>query len=142
MLQKTISLLICLNWVIFVFSGLADAQGNYNVEFVGIEPAGEVRNLFVEGNYVYLCISAAIVILDVSDPVHPQKLGGVAMPDDAIDIYIQQRNYAYVADSGKGLRIIDINNPEEPKEVGAYEMIGVAYGVAISDEFAYIAYGN
>ncbi len=48
-------------------------------------------------------------------------------------------SYAYVADDGKGLRIIDISDPANPSETGYYDTPGYAYDVAVAGNYAYIA---
>ena len=47
--------------------------------------------------------------------------------------------YAYVADGGAGLRVIDISDPAHPTGVGFYDTPGWAYGVAVSGTYAYVA---
>lgn len=47
-------------------------------------------------------------------------------------------NYAYVADGGGGLRVIDVLNPVAPAEVGFYDTPGLAYGIAVVDIRAYV----
>ena len=48
-------------------------------------------------------------------------------------------NYAYVADSGEGLRIIDVSAPAAPTETGFYDTPGSAHGVAVAGNYAYVA---
>ncbi|MEO0240974.1 MAG: T9SS type A sorting domain-containing protein, partial [candidate division WOR-3 bacterium] len=47
-------------------------------------------------------------------------------------------NYAYVADFGAGLRIIDVSNPSLPSEAGYYLLPEYAYGVYVSGNYAYV----
>ncbi|RMF54336.1 MAG: T9SS C-terminal target domain-containing protein [Calditrichaeota bacterium] len=46
---------------------------------------------------------------------------------------------AYVADGEAGLRIIDVNDPSAPVEVGFYDTGGEAWGVYVSGNLAYVA---
>jgi hypothetical protein len=48
-------------------------------------------------------------------------------------------NYAYVADGGAGLRVIDVSNPTNPREVGFFDTPGTARGVYVSGNYAYVA---
>ncbi len=50
--------------------------------------------------------------------------------------------YAYVADGWKGLRVVDVSNPAQPREVGSYDTPGWAEGVAVSGAYAYVADGG
>ena len=51
-------------------------------------------------------------------------------------------NYAYVAASTSGLRIIDISNPASPIEAGFYDTPGSVYAVAVSGSLVYVADGD
>jgi hypothetical protein len=51
-------------------------------------------------------------------------------------------SYAYIAGGDWGLTIIDVSNPAAPIEAGFYETTGGAQGVAIADNFAYVADGS
>jgi hypothetical protein len=46
-----------------------------------------------------------------------------------------------VADEREGLRIIDISNPESPREIGYYDTPGSALSVYVSDCYIYVAAG-
>ena len=48
-------------------------------------------------------------------------------------------NYAYVADLGDGLDVIDISNPSSPTLAGTYNTSGSARDVTVSGNYAYIA---
>jgi hypothetical protein len=48
-------------------------------------------------------------------------------------------NYAYVADGGSGLQIIDISNPTTPTLKGNYDTSGSAVGVQVVGNYAYVA---
>ncbi|MFM6288198.1 MAG: LVIVD repeat-containing protein, partial [Dolichospermum sp.] len=72
----------------------------------------------------------------------PTLVGNYDTSDRAIDVQIVG-NYAYVADLGSGLQIIDISNPAAPTLVGNYDTSGWAYGVQIVGNYAYVAdYGS
>jgi hypothetical protein len=49
--------------------------------------------------------------------------------------------YLYVADQGGGLRIIDISEPLEPKEIGYSEMARHSRDVVVLGDYAYVAAG-
>jgi hypothetical protein len=60
------------------------------------------------------------------------------MPDIARGVAISG-DYAYVADYGSGLQVIDISDPTSPTLAGSYDTPGNAYDVAISGNYAYVA---
>jgi len=53
-------------------------------------------------------------------------------------------DYAYVADHGYGLQVIDISTPGTPVILGSIDTPGYARGVAVSGGYAYVAdyYGS
>lgn len=69
------------------------------------------------------------------------EIGAYDTPGGAEDVAVSG-NYAYVADGWMGLRVIDISNPANPQEVGAFAALDYdsAYGVAVSGNYAYIAF--
>jgi hypothetical protein len=50
--------------------------------------------------------------------------------------------YAYVADNGNGLSVIDVSTPSTPVEVGFLDTLNLSLGVAVSDRYAYLANGE
>jgi len=117
--------------------GLAPSAISENVEFVGAT-GGAVSDVFVQGNYAYLCAGGFLVILDISAPTHPTKVGYIALPDIAYGVYVSG-SYAYVADCYSGLRVIDVSSPSSPREVGFYDTPGAAWGVYVSGGLIYVA---
>ncbi len=48
-------------------------------------------------------------------------------------------NYAYVADKGRGVQVVDIANPYSPTGAGSYETLGEPQAVVMSMDYAYVA---
>ncbi|MFQ5455565.1 MAG: hypothetical protein ACE5EA_05075, partial [Nitrospirota bacterium] len=59
----------------------------------------------------------------------------------AYGIYVSGK-YAYVADGGAGLQIVDISNPNAPALAGAYNTPHWAEDVYVSGKYAYVADGG
>jgi hypothetical protein len=73
--------------------------------------------------------------------LHPFELtlaGACGTPGTAVEVAIVG-DYAYVADLGSGLRVVDISDPTLPVSVGDYDTPGNARGVAIAGDYAYVA---
>jgi len=69
------------------------------------------------------------------------EVGFINTPHYACDVHVID-NFAYVADYNGGLRIIDINDPENPDEVGFCNAPNQAISTFISNGFAYVANGH
>ncbi len=122
------------------------AFGNYGMHALDISyPSQPSRvgyttrctyNLATDGNHLYTIEYAAgkrgLHIYDVTNPAQMSLLGfqettnprGVAAA----------AGYAYVADDGVGLRVIDVADPAVPLEVGTYLSPGYAEGIAAGEQ--------
>ena len=112
-----------------------------NVRLVGRWPYGPAFAVVVQGRYAYLGSGISILVLDISDPSSPRKVGECVTPGIVIGLFVSG-DYLYVADGEAGLRIIDISSPSSPKEVGAYDTPGCAWAVHVSGSYAYVADGR
>ncbi len=74
----------------------------------------------------------------MSLPTAPVEVGHYHTPGIAKGVAVVG-NYAYVATSSDGLRIIDVSVPSAPAEVGFYDTLGGASDVAVAGNYAYVA---
>lgn len=56
-------------------------------------------------------------MIDVSDPTQPEEVGHCVFPDWASSVYISD-SLAYIAAGKAGLRVLDVDDPANPQEVG------------------------
>jgi hypothetical protein len=64
----------------------------------------------VQNGYLFAAIEAhGLAILAVSNPANPRPAGGYDTSGDAYGVAVLG-NYAYVADGGAGLQVIDVSN--------------------------------
>jgi hypothetical protein len=102
---------------------------------------GAMQALAISGNYAYVSEGLNFVIFDISTPSNPIELGRTMLPDMAWEIKIVG-DYAYVAAWSKGLQVVVISDPAAPAVVGSWVQeggtTGWAYGVAVSDGYAYL----
>ncbi|MGB3220186.1 MAG: hypothetical protein WBD79_22550, partial [Anaerolineae bacterium] len=108
------------------------------VEFVG-QIGGPSYAVEVVGNYAYVGVGPRLVILNISDPVHPVRVGQSAVLPGVVRDVSVVAGRAYVAAWDSGLQIIDISNPANPTLRGAYNTPGYAYGVSVVGGLAYVA---
>ncbi len=89
--------------------------------------------------------SAGLQVLNANDPAHLSVIAAYDTPGNAVGV-AASGNYAYIADSGTGLWVVDISNPAQPvapKTGGSfYDTTGTAYGVAVYGQYAYVADGS
>jgi hypothetical protein len=101
----------------------------------------------VQFRYAYVCDEEGVLVLDVTNLGQPQLVSRLKMPE-AHNIYLA-RTYAYVAAGCKGLVILDIENPREPRLDQVYTADGlindvhdVKLGITYVSQFAYLADGK
>ena len=116
----------------------ADDQGNAYVvggtenEFPG-ETSGRSQDVYIrkydpEGNHVWT---------DQFSSVTATAAEGVGA-DFAQGVAVMGR-YAYVADTGSGLHVVDVSTPASPRIVWSVDTPDVALGVAVGGIYAYVA---
>ncbi len=100
-----------------------------------------VQAVQVVGQRAYVGLDqGGVVILDISQPEMPAKLGGYDT-GGAIGGMAVVGNYAYVADDTAGLLVLDVSNPAKPQRVGEYSPASPddsVLGVAVSGNYAYV----
>jgi RHS repeat-associated protein len=137
MIIEKLLMLMLIASVMFAISieiGMAD-EVNLTLEghFGGLTNAVEVS-----GNFAFIGQGQDFIVLDISNPTTPLKLGRLNINGYIMDIKISN-NYAYVADRDNGLVIIDISDPSTPYLAGNYDTVGNAYGITVSGSYAYVA---
>ena len=111
---------------------LFPSQGHSdNVTLVGRAFYGQCVGVDVEDTLAYVCAGGALLILDISDPPKPSKVGHYAAPGWFSDVVVSG-DHAYLTIIKSGLHIIDINEPSNPKLVGSCKLPGNAGGVALA----------
>jgi len=79
-------------------------------------------------------------VWDVTRPDAPARLGYCVTPGSASGVAVVD-NYAYVTAEFRGLRIVDVADPQNPYEVGCCSIppFGLFVDVAVKDSFACVA---
>lgn len=104
---------------------------------------GVTRAVAAQGGYAYVASGLRLLVQQVTPNGMALTIGSSRpFSHFALGVAVKGR-YAYVAAGSAGLRIIDVANPENPTEVGAWDSSGYAESVAIDAEapVAYVADG-
>jgi hypothetical protein len=113
---------------------------------MALERVGQIGGITgamaVSGGYAYVGAGCRVIVFDVSSPSNPIPVGQTGVLGDLVRGIDLAPGYAYVAASQAGLRIIEVTDPEHPTEVGAIEVTGGAYDVAVADAYGYVAAGG
>lgn len=121
---------------------------NFPPNFTAATP----NSIAIVSNFAYLAEgNSGLEILDVSVLTNPvvtvldlesiTTASIVDTPGSAFDVAVEG-NYAYVADGGSGLRVIDVTDPYAAFDRGNKVTGGFANGLAVSNGYVYMADGG
>jgi hypothetical protein len=107
-------------------------MGHYNLGLYQQATAIEV-----EGGRAFLGIDEGIIIIDISNPLHPEQLGFVSLDGRKMAIKADQ-NYVYVCRVG-GLAIVNAADPVAASVIWTSSDIGLARDIEIHANIAYVS---
>jgi hypothetical protein len=109
----------------------------------------EPHAVAVQFRYAFVTDADGLKVVDVTIPTRPRLVANATVPiESAAGLYVA-RTYAYVASGAKGLTIVDVERPEQPKLDQVFDASGqindardVKVGMTNASVFAYIADGR
>lgn len=97
---------------------------------------------FNEFDTVSQYYGGGVRVLNLADPANPYQVSYYNDTfTEATDITIKEQ-MAFVTDQSNGFRLIDISSLYPLREIGYYNTPGSAQGLAVSENFVYVADGN
>ena len=110
---------------------------------------GTVTDTIVQDSFAYIGKGARLVILDIADPAQPKVAGASSEMPDIVQGLAVNAQYAYIADGGGGLRVLNIADPSNIYETGFYNTWASSVALAAPQSaakdgktFAYVADGD
>jgi hypothetical protein len=99
------------------------------------------RHCDLYGTYAWISCDAGIVVIDLSDPLHPRHVTTITDVHGPRKVQFQFR-YGFVVDAD-GMKVYDVTNPAAPQRVrGADIPLADARDIYLSRTYAYIAAGK
>jgi len=119
---------------------LAGYTSTENIKVVGRWPylSFSTMTVAVQDEYIYSGLGGGIFIYYYR---YYRLVGRYVTSGIVKDLFVSG-DYLYVAAGDAGLRVIDVSDPSNPKEVGYCDTPGEAVGVYVSGSFAYVAAGD
>ena len=94
------------------------------------------RHITLGGNYAYITAKAGLVVVDLSDPLHPKATATVPLTDPRASAL--QFRYLYVTDT-TGLRVMDVTDQAHPRLLPATVPLADARKLYLARTYAYVA---
>ena len=109
------------------------------VEVASNDAPNEPNAITMFEDFLYIADEDGLLIYNIEDPENPEVIGGFPTRSKLNDVFVDGE-YAYVANHGDGLRIINVfDNPARPIQVGCYDAENDVTSVIVFGNFAYIA---
>ena len=105
-----------------VAAASSHVSAQVQIEHVGTI-AGPADLVKIDGSRVFVTDRRTFTVFDVSDPSAPQLRGSLTLPEEIWQFRIRE-DRAYIGVNFHGLSILDISNPAEPRELGAFQSLG------------------
>lgn len=109
---------------------------------------GAYQNIVVTGGFAYLANEYGLVIIDLSDPAHPHRVGDMRLKDppggeilSATKDIAVKNGLAYLTAENGGIKIVDVSQAANPTLIGSFSL-SMANAVAIVGNLAYVAGGS
>jgi len=86
---------------------------------------GDLRNLWpsfcveISGTYAYVGGEGGLAVIDISDPKRPREVGQLLKAETVNTVKVLD-DIAYVVNSANTLKILAIDAPELPQEIGEF----------------------
>ena len=110
-------------------------QGITQINSIG----GQAYDMAVQDGYLYVTIGARLEVFDVWDSTKPVRVAQSSpMPSKALGLSLAN-GYAYVANGLGGVHIFDIHTERVPIPVGFFQTEGIAEGIKVTGNYAFVA---
>jgi len=126
--------------------GDGNPDNNFFTRGATYNPEGVLNgavNITIVGNYAYIACDIGLVVVDVTDPLHPQLVGQLGAPYISKPRAIAaQFRYAFVVDE-QGLKVLDITDLKHPRPAAkGYLPLVDARNIYVARTYAYVAGGR
>ncbi len=101
-----------------------------------IQTGGVAIDIQIINDTLYVADHLGLLIYNVSNPNHPQKIGEKLDTGTSHGIHVKG-NFAFVADLDDGLEVYDISDPRNPQKIATYFNGRDVTDLFVQDSFCY-----
>jgi hypothetical protein len=95
----------------------------------------------VRDGLAYLPGSGGLSVVDVTSPFAPVLIGEIPLPG-IVRCAALGNGVAFVTHATRGVLAVDVSDPSNPRDAGAYQTGSDAQGIRADDDFVYVADGD
>ena len=99
---------------IYNYTGLHGNEANitFQTPYAYVDIGSMIRDFYVDSNYLYVASEQYLVIVDITDPSDPVKLGVYENPSTTYEFrgVVVSNDYAYLATRGQGVLVVNVTN--------------------------------
>ncbi|MBU0741791.1 T9SS type A sorting domain-containing protein [bacterium] len=85
---------------------------------------------------------AGLAVYDLADPAYPTQLSRLATPGTHVRDIVSHRDWIYMAAAERGLQIVNVAAPDDPRFLATLYVDGEANGLALDGDLGYLSCGN
>ena len=106
-------------------------------------PLGNIDSSVIVDDVLYYSIGATLMIAEISDRSAPRIIGKALLGGHTANSMVVVDGFAYVGVRQEGLRVVDVRNPSEAREVGFFRPTPYihCHDLAVVGDIAYVAMG-
>jgi hypothetical protein len=96
--------------------------------------------LYFDGTWAFA--HYRLYVYNVSDPAEPWPMGYIDLPDNCTSLFLAGDSVyvtAFEMEGFSGVKVVDVSDPTQPVEAGAFTTPGMPHDVAVIDDIAYVA---
>jgi len=109
----------------------------------------DILGIDIQEGYAYFATGNGLRIVNITDSRTSAEVGSYIEPFEKFYDIAVNNNLAYLtnrasygADIKNDLIVVDISNPKNPLKIATYDLPYTTYGVAVTDEYIYVAAGT
>ena len=133
-MKRNIFVCLFLVSVIFTIPCNARQKDDIRLKKIGRFNVGMAYGLVISNNHTYITTNNGLVILDISNPKKPKRIGSLETGQPVFALKVREGK-AYLAATDNGLIIADVSDPENPEIICKYTGGGSVRRIDLSGHY-------
>lgn len=133
-MKRIFNVILCSITGFIIMACAAQQTSDTRLEDIARFKTGMAYGLSISGGYAYVTTNSDLIIIDISEPKKPRRVGVLKLGTPSFAVKVVDR-IAFLAATDKGLVIVDVSNPSNPKVIGEYHDGGEVRRVGIVENF-------